>query len=92
MHRSALAADCVKVADDLTAYLGISDSFWPKSCAVLGEQAAAVCVGLINYAVHREDKAMHKPIGYIRSMLRKAESGELHRHNSLFAMFKRGGE
>jgi hypothetical protein len=57
---------------------------------VLGNQAAAVCVVLIDHAMHREDNPVRKPNGYFRSMLRKAESGELNLHKSVFGILKRG--
>jgi hypothetical protein len=57
---------------------------------VLGDQAAAVCVVVIDHAMHREDNPMRKPNGYFCSMIRKAESGELHLHKSVFGILKRG--
>ncbi len=89
MHGPVLAGDCVKAAYGLTAYLGISHSLWAEACAVLGQQAAAVCVVLIDQAMHREDNPVRKPNGYFRSMLRKAERGELHLHKSVFGILKR---
>jgi replication initiation protein RepC len=58
---------------------------------VLDEQAAAVCVVLIDQAMPREDNPVRQPNGYFRSMLRKAERGELHLHESVFGILKRGG-
>jgi replication initiation protein RepC len=89
MQRPVLAGDCVKAAYDLTAYLGISHALWAEACAVLGDQAAAVCVVLVDHAMHREDNPVRKPGGYLRAMLRKAESGELHLHKSVFGILKR---
>jgi hypothetical protein len=62
---------------------------WGEACAVLDEQAAAVCVVLIDQAMHREDNPVRQPNGYFRSMLRKAERGELHLHKSVFGILKR---
>ncbi len=64
-----------KAAYHLTGYLGISHTLWAEACAVLSEQAAAVCVVLIDHAMHREDNSVRKPNGYFRSRLRKAERG-----------------
>ena len=50
---------------------------------------AAVCVVLIDYAVHREGNPVRKPQAYFRSMLRKAEREELHLHKSIFGILKR---
>jgi hypothetical protein len=47
-------------------------------------------VGLIDHAMHREGNPAWKPTGYFRSMLRKADSGELHRYQSIFGTLKRG--
>ena len=52
-------------------------------------QAATVCVVLIDQAIHREDNPVRKPNGYFRSMLQKAERGELHLHKSVFGILKR---
>jgi replication initiation protein RepC len=90
MHRPVLAGDCVRAAYGLTGYLGISHALWAEACAMLGEQAAAVCVVLIDHAMHRQDNPVRKPNGYFRSMLRKAERGELHLHKSIFGILKRG--
>ena len=90
MQRPVLAGDCVRAAYDLTGYLGISHSLWSEACAGLGEQAAAVCVVLIDQAMHRQYDPVRKPNGYFRSMLRKAERGGLHLHKSVFGNLKRG--
>jgi hypothetical protein len=90
MQRPVLAGDCVRAAYGLTGHLGISHALWAEACAVLGEQAAAVCVVLIDHAMHREDNPVRKPQAYFRSMLRKAERGELHLHKSIFGILKRG--
>jgi hypothetical protein len=39
-----------------------------------------VCVVPIDRAMLREDNQVRKPNKYFRSILRKPESGELHRH------------
>jgi hypothetical protein len=59
---------------------------------MLGEQAATVCVVLIDYAVHWEDNPVRKPQAYFRSMLAKAERGEWRLHKSIFGILKRGRE
>ena len=48
-------------------------------------QAATVCVVLSDHAMHRNDNPVHKPNGYLRSMLLKVERGELHLHKSVSA-------
>jgi hypothetical protein len=46
-------------------------------------------VGLIDHAMHREGNPVWKPTGYFRSILRKADSGELHRYQSIFGTLER---
>jgi replication initiation protein RepC len=90
MQRSVLAGDCVRAAYDLAGTLGLSHGVWAEACAILGEQAAAVCVVLIDQAMHRPDKPVRKPNGYFRSMIRKSQTGELHLHKSVFGILKAG--
>ena len=52
-------------------------------------QAATICVALSGHAVQRKDSSVRQPNGYFRSMLRKAEGGELHLHKSVFGILKR---
>jgi hypothetical protein len=47
-------------------------------------------VVLSGHAVQRKGSLVRKPNGYFRSMLRKAERGELHLHKSVFGILKRG--
>jgi replication initiation protein RepC len=90
MQRPVLAGNCVRAAHNLTVSLGVSHALWAEACAVLAEQAAVVCVGLIDHAMHREDNPVRRPNGYFRSTLRKADRGEPHRHKSVFGILKRG--
>jgi len=90
MQRQVLAGDCVRAAYDLSRTLGISHDVWVEACTALGEQAAAVCVILIDHAMHRPDNAVRKPSGYFRAMIGKAGRGELHLHKSIFGMLKAG--
>jgi hypothetical protein len=57
---------------------------------VLGDQAAAVCVGLTGHAIYRADNPVRNPHGSFRSMRRTAEGGELQLHKSTFGILKRG--
>lgn len=91
MQRQVLAGDCVRAAHDLSRMLGISHDVWVEACTELGEQAAAVCVILIDHAMHRPDNAVRKPSGYFRAMIGKAGRGELHLHKSIFGLNKQAG-
>jgi hypothetical protein len=42
----------------------------------------------IDQAMHRQDNPVRQPNGYFRSMIRTAESGELHLHTSVFGLLK----
>jgi replication initiation protein RepC len=85
-----LAGDCVKATYDLAGYLGISHALWAEVCAALGDQGADVCVVLIDHAMQREDNPVRKPKGYFRSMLWKAERGDLRLHKFIFGILSRG--
>jgi Replication protein C C-terminal region len=89
LQRPLLAGDCVRAAYDLTGFLGISHEVWAEACAALGEKAAAVCVILIDHAMHRPDNQVQKPNGYLRAMIRKSLSVELYLHKSIFGILKR---
>ncbi len=52
-------------------------------------QVVAVYVVLSGHAVQRKDNLVRKPNGYFRSMLGKAERGELHLHTFVFGILKR---
>jgi hypothetical protein len=44
----------------------------------------------IDQATHRQGNPVRQPNGYFRSIIRKAESGELHLHTSVFGLLKAG--
>ena len=90
LQRPLVAGDCVRAAYDLTGCLGISHEVWAEACAALGEKAAAVCVILIDHAMHRPDNTVRKPNGYFRAMIRKSLTGELHLHKSVFGLLQGG--
>ena len=90
MQRPVLAGDCVRAAYDLSRTLGIRHDVWVEACTALGEQAAAVCVILIDHAMHRPDNTVQKPSGYFRAMIDRAARGELHLHRTVFGILKAG--
>ena len=90
MQRPFVAGDCIRAAYDLTRSLGISHNMWAEACVVLGDKAAAVCVILIDHAVHKADNPVRKPGAYFRAMVRKSQFGELHLHKSVFGILKTG--
>ena len=90
MQRQVLAGDCVRAAHDLSRTLGLGHDVWVEACSALGEQAAAVCVILIDHAMHRPDNTVRKPGGYFRAMIGRAGRGELHLHKSIFGLLQAG--
>ena len=91
MQRPILASDCVRAAYDLSRQLGIAHDAWIEACTAIGDQAAAICIILIDHAVQRPENAVRKPTGYFRAMIGKAGRGELHLHKSIFGLTKGQG-
>jgi hypothetical protein len=81
--------DLVDAAWALLPELGISKSAWVEACAVLGTTGAALCVLITDHAALREKDGVRNPGGYLRSMTRKAQRGELHLHRSIFGILSK---
>ena len=81
--------DLVDAAYGLLPELGISKSAWVEACTVLGTSGAALCVLITDHAALREKDGVRNPGGYLRSMTRKAQRGELHLHRSIFGILSR---
>jgi hypothetical protein len=78
--------DLVDAAYGLLPELGINKSAWNEACIVLGTTGAALCVLITDHAALREKDRVQNPGGYLRSMTRKAQRGELHLHRSIFGI------
>jgi replication initiation protein RepC len=78
--------DLVDAANGLLPELGINKSAWNEACIVLGTTGAALCVLITDHAALREKDRVLNPGGYLRSMTRKAQRGELHLHRSIFGI------
>ena len=81
--------DLVDAAWALLPELGISKSAWVEACAVLGTTGAALSVLITDHAALREKDGVRNPGGYLRSMTRKAQRGELHLHRSIFGILSK---
>jgi hypothetical protein len=68
--------------------LEISQSSWGRACQVLGRSGAAICVLLTDNACYREEDPVRKPAAYFNAMIKRAEEGELHLHQSIFGILK----
>ena len=81
--------DLVDAANGLLPELGINTSAWNEACTVLGTTGAALCVLITDHAALREKDRVRNPGGYLRSMTRKAQRGELHLHRSIFGILNK---
>ncbi|MEW4566156.1 plasmid replication protein RepC [Bremerella sp. JC770] len=87
--RSMNWSDVVEAAYRLRPELNISQQNWAEACELLGRNGAAICLLLTDQATMREDTPVLKPAGYFRAMVKRAESGELRLHNSIFGFVVR---
>lgn len=81
--------DFVETAYRLKAELQISQQSWANACVTLGRNGAAICLLLTDHAALREENRVLKPAAYFNAMIARAKKGELHLHNSIFAILKR---
>ena len=78
-------ADIVEAANGLRQQLGISRPAWIDACQAMGRYQAATAVAVI--AAKRE--SIRSPGGYLRGMISRAQTGELHLSNSLWGLARR---
>jgi replication initiation protein RepC len=78
-------ADIVEAANGLRQQLGISRPAWIDACQAMGRYQAAIAVAVI--AV--KGKTIRSPGGYLRGMISRAQTGELHLSNSLWGLARR---
>jgi len=81
--------DLVEAAYGLLPELGVNKSAWVEACTVLGTTGAALCVLITDHATLREKDRVLNPGGYLRSMTRKAQQGELYLHRSIFGILNK---
>ncbi len=74
--------DVHRAAASLRPHIGISEDAWTEANTALGPECAAASVALI---LDKTAKAEIKsPGGYLRGMIQKAQTGELHLDRSLY--------
>jgi replication initiation protein RepC len=78
-------ADLVEAADGLRQQLGISRAAWIDACQAMGRYQAAAAVAVIA----AKGKIIRSPGGYLRGMIGRAQTGELHLSNSLWGLARR---
>jgi replication initiation protein RepC len=78
-------ADIVEAANSLRQELGISRSAWIDACQAMGRYQAATAVAVIA----AKGETIRSPGGYLRGMISRAHSGELHLSNSLWGLARR---
>ena len=84
-------AELVEAAAWLCHDLGINRHAWVDACAVMGRNAAAMAVLVVDRNLHHPDYPVKSPGGALCGMTKKAENNELHLHRSLFGILQRDG-
>jgi hypothetical protein len=78
--------DLVEAAYRLRSELGVSQQSWGEACSVLGRSGAAVAMLVTDRAALREENRARAPAAYFRSLVSRAERGELRLHSTLFGL------
>ncbi len=73
-----------QTADHLHAHAGITPVLWKQAKAEIGPEDATTALALIYERLGKNE--IHSPAGYLRGMLRKAQSGDLHLMKSLIGL------
>jgi hypothetical protein len=81
--------DVIEAAYRVRQDLHIPQNFWAEACNVLGRSGAALCILLTDQAAQRTDNPVTKPAAYFKAMIKRAHTGNLHLHNSIFGILKR---
>ena len=74
--------DVYRAAERLRSMIGITDEAWHVATRILGHAVAAVAVALI--CDKYEGGEIRSPGGYLRGIVERARSGELHLDRSIF--------
>lgn len=88
-NRAMEWGDFVEAAYNLKGELNISQQSWANACVVLGRGGAAICLLLTDQAAQREQKRVEKPAAYFNAMIKRAKTGDLKLHSSIFGILKR---
>jgi hypothetical protein len=81
--------DVIEAAYRVRKDLHISQHFWAEACEALGRSGAALCILLTDQATQREDNPVTNPPAYFIAIIKRAHTGILNLHNSIFGILKR---
>ncbi|WP_068317839.1 plasmid replication protein RepC [Polycladidibacter hongkongensis] len=73
-------------AQSYAGYLGINQSAWQAACGVIGANAAALAVIIADRRMRDPDNPVRSAGGFLRALIAKAPTGELHLHKSVFGL------
>lgn len=79
--------EIIEAASYIVDRLGISHHAWGQACITMGRYPAAVIVAVI--AARHERGEVRNPGGYMRAMINRQVSGELHLDRSLYGLSDR---
>lgn len=85
-HRFAMAAETRLQA------LAVPEAAWLEAVAVMGRQAAALSLMILDTNRHRPDNPVRNVAGALRAMTRRAERGTLRLHASVYGLLARDRE
>ena len=83
-HRFTMAAQARLSA------LGVSEAAWHEAASVMGREAAALSLMILDANRYRPDKPVHNVAGALRAMTRRAERDALRLHASVYGLLARG--
>ena len=81
--------DLITAAARMCHQMGIGRFAWIKACSVMGDNAAAIAVLIIDRNRAHPILPVVNPGGVLRGMTTKAKTGELNLHKSMFAILNR---
>lgn len=81
--------DIVGAAYSMLPVLGISKSAYIEACTVLGRDATALAIMIIDQKTQDPANPVRNPGGYLRGMTERAKEGKLNLHRSIFGLLKK---
>jgi len=82
--------DMAELAYELCHKMGISPSAWVNARRILGPEATSLSIILI--FCRWQTGIVYKPGGYLRGMVRKSQTGDLHLMPSIFGLMDRADD
>lgn len=78
-----------RAAATAAGYLGVNASLWSRMRAEIGPAAAALSIVIAERRITDPNNPVNSPGGFVRAMLNRAKTGDLHLHRSVFGLIKR---